>query len=128
MHLEGRVAVITGATGGLGRVVARTLAENGASLALLSSDQSKLDAVAQDLPDERVLTHAADLRTCLLGDRVRRLAQRVGAPPAHDHMCALASERARRRPANTLAGARDHRDLAAQAEIHLSPPAAGGRR
>ena len=64
MDLRGRVAVVTGATGGLGKMVARTFAERGAKLALLSSDQTRLDAVAQslDLPAERYLTHAADLR------------------------------------------------------------------
>jgi NAD(P)-dependent dehydrogenase (short-subunit alcohol dehydrogenase family) len=64
MDLSGRVAVVTGATGGLGKTVARSFAEQGASLALLSSDQSKLDALAQslELPRERYLAHAADLR------------------------------------------------------------------
>ena len=64
MSVEGRVTVITGATGGLGRVAAPTFAQHGASLALLSSDQSKLDVLAAELtlPAERVLTHAADLR------------------------------------------------------------------
>jgi NAD(P)-dependent dehydrogenase (short-subunit alcohol dehydrogenase family) len=64
MDLEGRVALITGATGGLGRVVVRSFAEQGAALALLSSDPAKLSALAGDvnLPAERLLTHAADLR------------------------------------------------------------------
>ncbi|HEY7031541.1 MAG TPA: SDR family NAD(P)-dependent oxidoreductase [Thermomicrobiales bacterium] len=64
MGIDGRVVVITGATGGLGRVVARSFAERGARLALVSGDQAKLDAQAQELglPAERVLVHAADLR------------------------------------------------------------------
>lgn len=62
--LAGRVAVITGATGGLGRVVAHAFAERGASLALLSSDQAKLSALASklQLPAERSMTYAANLR------------------------------------------------------------------
>ena len=82
MDLEGRVAVITGATGTLGRVVAREFARQGASLALLSSNQTNLDALLAELelPDERRLAHAADLRT---GDAARtaadQIAQRFGA-------------------------------------------------
>ena len=61
MTLADRVAVITGATGGLGRVAARRLAEEGARLALISSDAGKLDALATELnlPAERRLTFAA---------------------------------------------------------------------
>ncbi|MGQ0603732.1 MAG: SDR family NAD(P)-dependent oxidoreductase, partial [Anaerolineales bacterium] len=64
LNLSERVVAITGATGGLGRVVARAFAERGAALALLSSDQAKLDSLAAELavPTERVLVRAADLR------------------------------------------------------------------
>lgn len=63
MSLENRIAVITGATGGLGRVVARRLAEEGARLALLSTDSSRLAALAGELslPQERWLARAVDL-------------------------------------------------------------------
>ena len=63
MSLENRVAVITGATGGLGRVVTRRLAEEGARLALLSTDSSRLAALAGELslPEERWLARAVDL-------------------------------------------------------------------
>ena len=62
-NLENRIVVITGATGGLGKVVAQAFARKGASLALLSRDQEKLDALARDLglPPERILTYAAEL-------------------------------------------------------------------
>jgi NAD(P)-dependent dehydrogenase (short-subunit alcohol dehydrogenase family) len=62
-NLENRVVVITGATGGLGQVVARVFAGQGAALALLSRDQDKLDALSHDLdlPSERNMTRAADL-------------------------------------------------------------------
>jgi len=63
MILENRVAVITGVTGGLGRVVAHRLAEEGASLALLSSDSGRLAALGAELslPEERWLAHAVNL-------------------------------------------------------------------
>jgi len=61
--MNNRVVVITGATGGLGKFVARAFAEQGASLALLSTNQDKLDVLARDLnlPSDRVLAHAVNL-------------------------------------------------------------------
>ena len=63
MNLENRVAVITGATGGLGSVVTRDLAARGANLALLDIDPTRLAALAGDLslPDSRLLTRTVDL-------------------------------------------------------------------
>jgi NAD(P)-dependent dehydrogenase (short-subunit alcohol dehydrogenase family) len=56
------VAVITGATGGLGSVAARSLAQEGVRLALFSTSMEKLAHLAGDLglPDEQVLTGAFD--------------------------------------------------------------------
>lgn len=70
---KNRVAVITGATGNLGRVVAHRLAEQGARLALLSTNQAKLDELARDLhlPPERWLTRALDLREPQAGQVAR---------------------------------------------------------
>lgn len=56
--------MISGATGGLGRVLARRLADEGSSLVLVGTDASRLDALASSLsldPD-RCLTVVADLR------------------------------------------------------------------
>lgn len=57
--------VITGATGVLGTLIAKTFAAQGHSLALLGTDQNKLDILTRDLnlPDERVLTSIVDLRS-----------------------------------------------------------------
>jgi NAD(P)-dependent dehydrogenase (short-subunit alcohol dehydrogenase family) len=58
------VVVISGATGVTAANAAKVFARQGAALALLSSDRSKLDTLASELnlPPARLLTHAADLR------------------------------------------------------------------
>ncbi len=63
MKLRDKVAVIAGATGGLGRVVTRIFAENGANLVLVGSKQEKLNQLAEDLklPEQQYLTVVADL-------------------------------------------------------------------
>ena len=63
MSLEKRVAVITGAAGGLGRVVTKVLAERGTRLALLGTNIDRLNDLVRELQlsDDRVLTVAADL-------------------------------------------------------------------
>jgi NAD(P)-dependent dehydrogenase (short-subunit alcohol dehydrogenase family) len=47
--LEGKVALITGASKGLGKAMARALAHDGAKLALVSRDRETLNAVAQEV-------------------------------------------------------------------------------
>jgi NAD(P)-dependent dehydrogenase (short-subunit alcohol dehydrogenase family) len=61
--LDGRVIAIAGAGGGLGPIVAKRLADAGASLSLADRHQEIADSVAQDLalPDDRVDPHAVDL-------------------------------------------------------------------
>ncbi len=49
MGLEKQVAVIAGATGGLGRVVTQQLAAKGMSVALLGSDAERLSALTREL-------------------------------------------------------------------------------
>jgi len=63
MSIQNRVAIITGATGGLGRVAAQKFAEQGARLALVGTNAEKLTQVAQtlNLPDERILLHVTDV-------------------------------------------------------------------
>ena len=61
--LNERVVVITGATGGLGRVVALRLAESGTRLALVGSSAEKLEVLERDLNlgEDRTLFIAVDL-------------------------------------------------------------------
>ena len=50
--LKGRVVVITGAAGGIGRAVARRLAAEGARLALWDRDAARLAAIADEIGGE----------------------------------------------------------------------------
>jgi NAD(P)-dependent dehydrogenase (short-subunit alcohol dehydrogenase family) len=61
---QARVALVTGATGGLGRVLVPDLAAEGWALALVGSSQERLEALVADagLDTERTLTITADLR------------------------------------------------------------------
>ncbi len=72
MGLNERVVVITGATGGLGRVVAQSLAEVGARLVLVSSSEEKLEALENELnlAEERTLSFAVDLSQPQAGQSV----------------------------------------------------------
>jgi NAD(P)-dependent dehydrogenase (short-subunit alcohol dehydrogenase family) len=63
MSLENRVAVIAGATGGLGSTLAGELAAQGARLALLDLDRARLKSQVRilGLPDDRIFTQTVDL-------------------------------------------------------------------
>jgi len=63
MAINDRVIVITGAAGGLGRVVAHTFAQAGAKLALVGKNAGKLAELEQDLAlsPERILSYAVNL-------------------------------------------------------------------
>jgi len=52
MEISGHTALLTGATGGLGRAIARALAERGAKLALSGRSAEALEALAADLPGD----------------------------------------------------------------------------
>src|SRR5262247_1245862 len=65
IHYQGRWAVITGASSGLGRRLAAGLADRGMSLVLTGRDEARLDETAQQIrraaPSVKVETVAADL-------------------------------------------------------------------
>ena len=52
--LTGMTALVTGASGGLGSAIAKSLAAQGARLALSGSNQAKLEAFAKDLGGDHV--------------------------------------------------------------------------
>jgi len=70
MGLEGRVALVTGASQGIGRACALTLAESGADVALASRNLEKLRSVAQEVEalGRKALPVALDVAS---GDSVR---------------------------------------------------------
>jgi NAD(P)-dependent dehydrogenase (short-subunit alcohol dehydrogenase family) len=76
--LEETTILITGATDGLGRGVARRLAAGGAALLLHGRDPDRLAATAREIGEatgnERLTTHRADLSSL---DEVRALADEV---------------------------------------------------
>ena len=61
MELAGRTALLTGATGGLGRAIAKALAARGASVALSARKAEALEALAAELPGEGHRVLPADL-------------------------------------------------------------------
>jgi short-subunit dehydrogenase len=75
MNLSGRTALLTGATGGLGRAIAQALAARGASLVLSARRGEALVGLAAELPGEGHRVAVADL-----GDpgAAERLAAEVG--------------------------------------------------
>lgn len=61
MNLSGRKALLTGATGGLGRAIAQALAERGAVLALSARKREALEEMAAELPGSGHTVLPADL-------------------------------------------------------------------
>lgn len=78
-HLEGKVAVVTGASGGIGREISIAFARSGAAVVLASRDRKRLDEVAAiivsghgtALPVATDITDSAAVRT-LVGAALAR--------------------------------------------------------
>lgn len=65
LGLKGKVALVTGASGGIGSAIAKELAREGADVCLTGRDRGKLDTVAGAIAEicgRRPAVHAGDLR------------------------------------------------------------------
>jgi NAD(P)-dependent dehydrogenase (short-subunit alcohol dehydrogenase family) len=80
-RLESQVAIVAGATGGLGEAITRRLAAEGASVALLARNQERLDALTRSLAEakHRVVALSCDLNhSAGLREAVAELRRRLG--------------------------------------------------
>ena len=64
--LEGKVALVTGASSGIGRMMAQTLAEAGAAVVLIARDQARLKACGDAV---RAAGGRAEFLVCDVGNR-----------------------------------------------------------
>lgn len=62
LKLEGKVAIVTGASRGIGNVIAKTLADEGMHVSLVARSQDQLEELAKSLKPSS-LVQAADLRS-----------------------------------------------------------------
>ncbi len=76
--LDGKVAVVTGASRGIGRATALALTGNGAAVALIARDRQALAAVAGEIETDggRAVPVPAD---CTVEDELQRAAQTIAA-------------------------------------------------
>ena len=102
-NLDGKVALVTGAGTGLGRAIAKSLAENGATVALNGRRQEKLEEVKREIGDKALVFAAdasdeqavADLITSLkkeTGDKLDILVNNAGGVPVSSKVSELSSE------------------------------------
>jgi NAD(P)-dependent dehydrogenase (short-subunit alcohol dehydrogenase family) len=86
--LEQQTILVTGATNGLGKALARDLVQRGATVLLHGRSEERIDAaiaeIGQTTASDRIIPYLADLSS-LSG--VRRLAEEVAA--RHDNLAAL---------------------------------------
>ena len=78
-RLDGKVALVTGASGGIGTAVARALHAQGAAVVLSGTRQEALDSLAAEL-GERAFVCAADLRDPAAPDTLVATAEHLAGP------------------------------------------------
>lgn len=83
--LNGRVALVVGGAGGIGRAQALGLAENGADVVVASRRLDHLESVSDETPalDKRALAVTVDATQA---DSVERLVARMSRPRVWDRM------------------------------------------
>ena len=74
LQLKGKVALVTGASAGLGRAIAQELAAEGCSLAILARRRPLLEALAAELPGDPLII-AQDVTAKDAGERVAEAMQ-----------------------------------------------------
>ncbi|KAA0266301.1 MAG: SDR family oxidoreductase [Chloroflexi bacterium] len=87
--MERRTIVVTGATGALGSLTAKTFSGMGHTLSLLDLDKNKLDSLARemDLPPERLFTQTVDLLDlAALQDSAAVVVEKFGSVHALFHL------------------------------------------
>ena len=105
LGLEGRVALVTGASRGIGHAIARSLADEGATVAVASRRREAIEAAAQEIGRDRAHPFVYDSD---VGDRAGELVEEVaaalgrapeilvintgGPPPAPDALAASADD------------------------------------
>ena len=75
-NLHSRVALITGATRGIGLALARALAAEGCDLILTARNESILKKLSRELAPTKILTHPCDVRDPQSVDALFRAARR----------------------------------------------------
>lgn len=87
--MERRTIVVTGATGALGSLTAKTFSDMGHTLSLLDLDKKKLDSLARELnlPPERLFTQTVDLLDlAALQDSAAAVVEKFGSVHALFHL------------------------------------------
>jgi 3-oxoacyl-[acyl-carrier protein] reductase len=80
-RLDGRAALVTGASGGIGAAIARALHRQGATVVLSGTRRDALDALAGEL-GERVAVCVADVRAAGAADSLVAAAEAAAGPLA----------------------------------------------
>lgn len=78
-RLDGKAALITGASGGIGAAIARALHDQGAAVVLSGTRREALDALASEL-GERAHVRTADLRDAAEPDALVEAAEAAAGP------------------------------------------------
>jgi len=78
-NLQGRIAIVTGSSDGIGLATARRLAESGASVIVNSRTQARADAVARAFRDDGLRAHAVGADVSADGEAERLVAETVAA-------------------------------------------------